>query len=53
MIFQPFYRGAQQTKTAGSGIGLSLVESILKLHNAKIEIESEPGKGTIVKVFFG
>jgi signal transduction histidine kinase len=52
MIFQPFYRGAQQTKTAGSGIGLSLAESILNLHNAKIEIESEPGKGTNIKILF-
>ena len=53
LIFQPFYRGVQQTKVAGSGIGLSLVESILRLHQAKIEVSSEMGKGTQMRLLFG
>jgi signal transduction histidine kinase len=53
LIFQPFYRGVQQTKVAGSGIGLSLVESILRLHQAKIEVASEIGKGTQMRLLFG
>lgn len=36
----------------GSGMGLSIVEEILKLHDASMEIYSEVGKGTEVKVIF-
>lgn len=52
LIFQPFYRGAQQAKTPGSGIGLSLVESILRLHQAEIKINSEVNKGTAISLLF-
>ncbi len=34
----------------GLGIGLSLVQEIVKLHQGQIHIESEPGKGTIFSV---
>ena len=47
MIFNAFYRSASTSSTVrGSGIGLSLVESILKLHDIKLEIRSVVGKGT-------
>lgn len=36
----------------GSGMGLSIVDEILKLHDADMEIYSELGKGTTVKVIF-
>ncbi len=36
----------------GSGMGLSIVEEILKLHDATMEIYSEVGKGTTVKLIF-
>lgn len=36
----------------GSGMGLSIVDEILKLHDADMEIYSELGKGTTVKLVF-
>ena len=32
----------------GLGIGLSLVKSFIELHGGRIELKSEPGKGTVV-----
>jgi two-component system, NtrC family, sensor kinase len=42
------------TKPAGkgTGLGLSLCYSIMRTHGGSIEIESEPGAGTTVHVFF-
>jgi signal transduction histidine kinase len=47
-VFEPFYRGKNASVVRGHGIGLSLVERILDLHQGKIEISSTPGKGTVV-----
>ena len=49
-IFDKFYQGDESHQTEGNGIGLSLVDKILKLHKASIEIESEEKKGTAVTV---
>ncbi|TVR40450.1 MAG: HAMP domain-containing protein [Bacteroidia bacterium] len=49
-VFNPFYRGKNSTENDGSGIGLSLVQRIIRLHNADIELNSTPGKGTDVHV---
>ncbi len=35
----------------GSGIGLSLVKSLVEMHNGSITVDSEPGKGTIFCVY--
>ena len=34
----------------GSGIGLSLVKSLVKMHEGKISVDSEIGKGSIFKI---
>jgi len=52
-IFERFYQidKKQQEKTfPGTGIGLSLTKGLVALHKGKIEIESDPGMGTSVKV---
>ncbi len=41
-IFNPFY----SRKNQGIGLGLAYVKKIVELHNGRIEVQSEPGKGT-------
>jgi len=36
----------------GTGLGLAMVYGMVQRHNAEIEIESEPGEGTTVRLIF-
>lgn len=45
-IFDLFYRASSSRQEAGMGIGLSVVKSIIEIHEWKISAESELGKGT-------
>jgi signal transduction histidine kinase len=47
-IFEPLF----STKIRGTGLGLSVCQSIIAMHKGNIEVKSEPGKGTrfIVKL---
>jgi signal transduction histidine kinase len=49
-IFEPFFRGrgAVADQLHGTGLGLSLVRSIIEAHGGTASVESEPGKGTTV-----
>ena len=38
--------------TGGTGLGLAIVKHIAWQHKAKLELNSEPGKGTEIKVTF-
>jgi signal transduction histidine kinase len=52
-IFQRFYQSENkisETRTRGSGLGLTLVKHITEAHNGRIQVESEPGKGSIFSV---
>jgi signal transduction histidine kinase len=46
-IFEPFYRSKDALTVKGHGIGLSLVDRVVKLHNGSIKVESEFGKGSV------
>lgn len=50
-IFQPFYRSSNAQQITGHGIGLSLVERIVRLHGGKVAVHSLLGEGTVFTVF--
>lgn len=53
-ITEPFYRvdKARSRESGGTGLGLALCQDIAKLHQAKMQYESEAGEGTEVTVVF-
>jgi signal transduction histidine kinase len=49
-IFEPFFRGANAVAFPGSGIGLLLVNQIIKNHKGTLKLSSQLGKGTSVSL---
>jgi signal transduction histidine kinase len=45
-VFERYYRGSNTSGVSGSGVGLSLVKSIVDLHKSAISLESTEGKGS-------
>jgi putative PEP-CTERM system histidine kinase len=45
-LFRPF----QSTKQKGIGVGMFQCKSIVEAHHGRIEVDSEPGKGTVFRV---
>ncbi len=52
-IFERFNRSTNVNieNAPGAGIGLSLVKSLVELHKGRIELNSEPGVGTLFEVY--
>ncbi len=46
-IFEPFYT----TKKKGTGLGLMIVQRIVRAHGGKIEVESRVGQGTTFRIW--
>lgn len=44
-IFEPFYRASNTGEISGTGLGLAIVKRSVDLHNGRINIKSEVGKG--------
>lgn len=53
-IFERFYRvdKSHSRETGGTGLGLSIVKHGALLHDAKLTLESAPGKGTGITLLF-
>jgi nitrogen-specific signal transduction histidine kinase/CheY-like chemotaxis protein len=46
-VFDPYF----STKAQGSGLGLASAYSIVRKHEGHIAVESEPGKGTVFRIW--
>lgn len=53
-VFERFYRvdKSRSKETGGTGLGLAIVKHIIVQMHAKLEMESEEGKGTMIRVIF-
>jgi signal transduction histidine kinase len=46
-IFEPFYT----TKKKGTGLGLMIVQRIIRAHNGRVELESHAGRGATFRIW--
>lgn len=46
-IFEQFYQGDTSHKQEGNGLGLAITAKILELHHGRIDVQSEPQKGSV------
>ncbi|MBE3069026.1 MAG: HAMP domain-containing histidine kinase [Planctomycetes bacterium] len=53
-VFDEFFRGqaAKEVFAHGTGLGMSIVKRVVEMHNGRIGLTSQPGKGTEFAVTF-
>lgn len=51
-IFERYYRGTNTDDARGSGLGMAISRDIIEAHGGKVEVDSAPGHGTIVRIIF-
>ncbi len=51
-VFERFYRGGDELTRSvkGSGLGLALARQIVEAHHGTVQVESEPGQGSIFSI---
>jgi signal transduction histidine kinase len=45
-VFERYYRGSNTSGIVGSGVGLSLVRTIIELHKGSVVLNSREGEGS-------
>lgn len=50
-VFSPFEQSAVSRRFGGSGLGLSIVQSLVELQGGKLSVDSEPGRGSTFSVW--
>jgi signal transduction histidine kinase len=50
-IWDRLYRGDQSRSKKGLGLGLSLLKAIVRAHKGRVEVFSEPGKGSTFTIY--
>jgi len=48
-VFKPFW--STRKDAGGSGLGLAMVQRIIRWHDGQIDVESIPGNGTVFNIF--
>lgn len=49
-LFEPFHRGSNVGEVVGTGLGLAIVKNLVEIHGGQLEIMSQEGAGTSVRV---
>lgn len=50
-VFERFWRSESARGTSGSGIGLAVVDELVRAHGGRVEVASEGGEGSVFTVF--
>jgi PAS domain S-box-containing protein len=50
-IFAPYYSTKDTVARKGVGLGLSVCQSIVKKHNGHIDVQSQPGQGSVIDIY--
>ncbi len=50
-IFEKYYRSARTSDVKGTGLGLPIVKAVAEAHGGRVEVESEPGKGSTFRLY--
>jgi len=52
-LFERYYRGGHtEEDVSGTGLGMAIAKQLVLAHDGNISVESEPGRGTVVKMTF-
>jgi two-component system phosphate regulon sensor histidine kinase PhoR len=53
-VFDEFFRGeeAKRVFAHGTGLGMAIVKRVVEMHHGRIDVASEPGRGTQFTVTF-
>ncbi|MEO6799095.1 MAG: HAMP domain-containing sensor histidine kinase, partial [Rhodanobacter sp.] len=49
-LFRPFFRGSNAVRADGHGLGLAIVERVVKVHDGTIEVRNAAGGGLEIRV---